>query len=134
MEKSLCSNELNTLIYWSTVFQVTLLSLEQFSYIFRPPQNWHISVEENVLRKMRANHITMEFSNWVSIWSPGENNMGISESKPKIQFHVLNSVSQMVNFVEKMRDVYASIFLRNESLVKEAINSLLFGVWGNERK
>lgn len=54
--------------------------------------------------------------------------MGISESKPKIQFHVLNSVSQMVNFVEKMRDVYATIFLTNESLVKEAINSLLFGV------
>lgn len=85
-------------------------------------------MEESVLGKMRANYKTMEFSSCVSMWSPGENNMGISESKPKIRFHVLNSVSQMANCVEKMRDVSATIFLTNESLVKEAINSLLFGV------
>ena len=85
-------------------------------------------MEENVLEKMKASHISMEFSNWVSIWSPGENYVGNSGSKSKIKFHVLNSVSQMTNSEGKSRDISATIFLLNESPVKQAIISFLFGV------
>lgn len=85
-------------------------------------------MEENVLEKMKANYMYMVLSKWVSIWSPGENYVGNSGSKPKIKFHVLNSASQMTNSEGKSRDVSATTFLLNESPVKRAIISLLFGV------
>lgn len=85
-------------------------------------------MEENVLEKMNFNHRSMDFSDWVSIWSPGENYMGNSGSKPTIKFHVVNSVSQRTSSEEKLRDASATIFLMNWSPVKGAINSLLPGV------
>lgn len=85
-------------------------------------------MEENVLEILKFNHRSIEFSDRVSISSPGENYMGNSGSKPTIKFHVLNSVSQRTNSEEKLRDVSATIFLMNGSPVKGAINSLLLGV------
>lgn len=77
---------------------------------------------------MRFNHRTVEFSDWISIWSPGESYVGNSGSKRTIKSHVLNSVSQRNNSEEKLRDFSATIFLMNGSPVKGAINSLLLGV------